>query len=276
MSEVAFLAMDLEKHGHQDLAFVFLNRYLELTGDYEGLIVFRFYQVYRALVRTKVAGLRLAQLAESGAEKENAKCELTGYVALAHRFIADVSPSLILMHGVSGTGKTTVSTEILKVIGAIRIRSDVERKRLFAETLKFKSKAHPDPGLYYSDMIAGTYDRLRDLARTLIQTGFLVVVDATFLRYHQREAFRMLAKELACSLVILDVFAPHPVLAERIKRRSLEGHDASGATVAIMERQHETVEHFTSAEQPHVIRVDSTDPQAIISVMRELKERTEL
>ena len=48
MSEVAFLVMDLETHGRQDLAFVFLNRYLEITGDYEGLRVFRLYQVYRA------------------------------------------------------------------------------------------------------------------------------------------------------------------------------------------------------------------------------------
>jgi uncharacterized protein len=70
LSEAAFLAMDLEKHRRVDLAFVFLNRYLELTGDYEGLVSFRFYQIYRALVRAKVAGLRLAQLEENGMGKK--------------------------------------------------------------------------------------------------------------------------------------------------------------------------------------------------------------
>ena len=279
MSEVAFLVMDLEKHGRKDVAFVFLNRYLELTGDYEGLRVFRVYWVYwvyRALVRAKVAGLRLAQLAESGMEEEKARCELAGYVELAHRFIADTSPTLILMHGVSGTGKTTVSTEILKVISAIRVRSDVERKRLFAKALQPKTKAPQDAGLYHSDMTARTYDLLHDLAKTLIQAGFSVVVDATFLRYHQRESFRMLAKEQACACLIVDVVAPPVVLAERIERRSQEGRDVSDATVDVMRQQQETEESFMQAEQAHVVRMDSTDQQAIISAIKKLKGKTEI
>ena len=273
MSEVAFLVMDLEKHGREDLARMFLNRYLELTGDYEGLRVFRFYEVYRALVRAKVAGLRLAQLEEGGVEEEKAKNELWEYVELAHRFISCASPALILMHGVSGSGKTTVSTEIVKAIGAIRVRSDVERKRLFAETLKPKNEDLHDPGFYHSDMTERTYDRLQDLARILLCAGFSVVVDATFLRQRQREAFRVLANEQTCAWFILDVFAPEAVLAERIERRSQEGRDVSDATVEIMERQQEIEESFTPAEQTHVLRVDSTDPQAIISGIKELKEK---
>jgi aminoglycoside phosphotransferase family enzyme/predicted kinase len=276
MSEVAFLAMDLEKHGREDLALMFLNRYLELTGDYEGLRVFRFYQVYRALVRAKVAGLRLAQLKESGVEEEKAKSELIGYVEFAQRFISCASPSLILMHGVSGTGKTTVSTEIVKAIGAIRVRSDVERKRLFAETLKPKTEDLQDPSLYRSDMTERTYDRLRDLARILLCAGFSVVVDATFLRRRQREAFRVLANEQTCAWFILDVFAPEAVLAERIELRSQEGRDASDATVAIMERQQEIEESFTPAEQAHVISVNSIDPQAILSAIRKVKGKAEI
>ena len=276
MSEVAFLVMDLEKHGHQDLAFVFLNRYLELTGDYRGLRVFRLYQVYRALVRAKVAGLRLAQLAEHGAEEEKAKCDLTGYLELAHRFRARTTPALILMHGVSGTGKTTVSTEILKTIGAIRVRSDVERKRLFAETLASKANVPQEEGLYHSDMTERTYKQLWELARTLLQAGFSVVVDATFLKQHHRKLFRGLAKCQACAWFIVDVFAPEAVLAERIERRSREGHDTSDATVDVMKRQQETEETFSQEEEPHVIRVDSADPQAVISAMKNFKEKFEM
>ncbi|UCH91313.1 MAG: AAA family ATPase [Nitrospirota bacterium] len=276
LSEVAFLVMDLEKHGREDLAFVFLNRYLELTGDYEGLVIFRFYQIYRALVRAKVAGLRLAQLEEDGVEKEKAKNELCEYVELAHRFVSCVPPVLIMMHGVSGTGKTTVSTEIVQAIGAIRVRSDVERKRLFAEISKTKTEDLQDDDLYHLDMTEHTYDRLGELARILLQAGFSVVGDATFLRQHQRGLFSRLAQEQACAWFIVDVFAPEAVLAERIKRRSREGRDASDATVAIMERQQEIDEHFTQAEQLHVIRVDSRDPQSIISAIKELKEKTGL
>jgi predicted kinase len=206
-------------------------------------------------------------------EEEKVTCELTEYVELAHRFIGCASPALILMHGVSGTGKTTVSTEIVKAIGAIRVRSDVERKRLFAESFMPQSQDPQDGGLYHSDMTARTYDRLGDLARTLLQAGFLVVIDATFLRHHQRELFRMLAKEHGCAWFIVDVFAPESVLKERVERRSREGHDASDATVDIMKRQLESTESFTQEEQSHVIRVDSTDKKGIISAMRDLKKK---
>ncbi len=276
MSEVAFLVMDLERHGHQDLAFVFLNRYLELTGDYAGLRVFRLCQVYRALVRAKVAGLRLAQLAEHGAEEEKAKRELTGYLELAHRFIARTIPVLILMHGVSGTGKTAVSTEILKAISAIRVRSDVERKRLFAETLESKDKVTLGAGLYHSDITVRTYDQLRDLARTLLQADFSVVVDATFLQQQQRELFRRLAKEQGCAWFIIDVFAPQSVLMERIEQRSQEGGDASDATVEIMKRQQETKESFTQEELLYVIPVDSRDPKSITLAIEEITRETGL
>jgi len=276
LSEVAFLVMDLEKHGRKDLAYLFLNRYLELTGDYEGLRVFRFYKVYRALVRAKVAGLRVEQLAQGQEEWEHNRDEMLEYIALSSRLLNSPPPFLVMMHGVSGTGKTTVSTEIVKAIGAIRVRSDVERKRLFAETVKSKTHVPQDVGLYHSDMTARTYAQLRDLARTLIQSGVLVIIDATFLRQSQRELFRRLAKEQGCEWVIVDVVAPQAVLAERIELRSREGRDASDATVEIMERQQETDESFTQEEEPNVIRVDSTDPQSIVSLLEKIKEKVRL
>ncbi len=276
MSEVAFLVMDLERHGCRDLAFVFLNRYLELTGDYEGLKVFRLYLVYRAVVRAKVAGLQLAQLAENSVEKERAQSELAGYVELAHRVIVGVSPSLILMHGVSGTGKTTVSREIVKALGAIHTRSDVERKRLFAELLKAKIEEVQYGVLYSSDMTQRTYAQLQNISRILLCAGYSVVVDATFLRFHQREQFRRLAKEQSCALFIMAVFASDSVLAERIERRTREGRDASDATVKVMKRQQESQEPFTNAERPYVISQDSSDPQSIISAIEELKGKVGL
>ena len=220
-----------------------------------------------------MAGLRLAQLAEHGEEDKTIKRELTGYLELAHRFVGEASPALILMHGVSGTGKTTVSTEILKAIGAIRVRSDVERKRLFAGTLESKAKVLQEEGLYHLDMTERTYDKLLDLARILLCAGFSVVVDATFLQHHQRELFRRLAKEQTCAWFIVDVFASQSVLAERIEQRSQVGGDPSDATAEIMKRQQETEKSFIEEEEAHVIKVDSTDPQAIMLVARDLKAR---
>jgi predicted kinase len=123
-------------------------------------------------------------------------------------------------------------------------------------------------------MTVRTYDQLRDIARTLLQAGFSVVVDATFLRQQQRELFRRLAKEQACTWFIVDVSAPQSVLVERIKWRSSEGLDASDATVEIMERQQETEESFTQEELLHVSPVDSRDPQSIISAINEIMRKT--
>ena len=272
MSEVAFLVMDLEKHDHRDLAFLFLNRYLELTGDYEGLRVFRLYLVYRALVRAKVAGLRSVQLVTHDPEEEKTKRELTEYLELAHRLTVRPTPSLILMHGVSGTGKTTVSTEIIKAIDGIRVRSDVERKRLFGEEPRSKEMV-PEAGLYQRDRTVRTYEHLRNLANVLLKAGFSVIVDATFLQRQQRELFKRLAKEQGCHWFVVDVFAPEAVLAERIEHRFREGHDASDATVDIMKRQKETEELLMPEEELYVIRIDSTDPQAMMAAMKKIKEK---
>jgi aminoglycoside phosphotransferase family enzyme/gluconate kinase len=273
MSEVAFLVMDLQKNGRWELAFLFVNRYLEETGDYSGMDVFRFYQVYRALVRAKVAGLRLEQIEKGKGEWERTCQEMVEYIELSYRMIKSSSSFLILMHGVSGTGKTTVSAEVVKILGAIRIRSDVERKRLRSDKENENFAEGPEADLYTSDMTRRTYERLQNMARILLHGGSSVVVDGTFLQRGQREAFLLLAKERSCAFVILDVFAPSAVLTERIERRAQEGRDASDATVAIMERQQKTEESFTQTEQLHVIKVDSTDPQAIVSAISELRTR---
>ncbi len=275
ISEVAFLVMDLESKGRGDLAYWFLNRYLEVTGDYAGMTVFRLYEVYRALVRAKVAGLRLAQVVKGGLEWENVHADMTRYVELAHRLIVSSPPMLILMHGVSGTGKTTVSTEVVKALGAVRVRSDVERKRIHAEKRERVVRQGTTEGLYAPAMTQATYDRLWDLASGMLKAGFSVVVDATFLRFAQRQPFIRLAHEGQFSFVILDVWAPEEILAQRIERRAKQRTDASDATIGVMERQKAMDEPLTEAERSHVIRMDSTDLKSVQSTMRGFIERGE-
>ena len=96
MSEIAFVAMDLDDRGRSDLARRFLNAYLERTGDYAGLGVYRFYYVYRALVRAKVAAMREDQLA-AGRAHDALDTELHGYVDLAARAAAPARPAIAVM-----------------------------------------------------------------------------------------------------------------------------------------------------------------------------------
>ena len=130
LNEVGFLVMDLEARQQPQLAARFLNLYLERTGDYAGLAVLPFYLVYRALVRAKVDGIRARQPGTEKREKDLAEREARRYLALARHYTQPGRPQLVLTRGVSASGKTTLSGTLTENLGAIRLRSDVERKRL--------------------------------------------------------------------------------------------------------------------------------------------------
>lgn len=259
MSEVAFLVMDAIRHKRPDLAYGFLNRYLEITGDYEGIKVLRFYMVYRALVRAKVAGLRLNQLPGEHGDWKDGFNEWEGYVRLAIQLSQSSLVCVMLMHGVSGTGKTTISTHLLRALGAVRIRSDVERRRL-VEAGSGERQVEDA----YTPAITGTvYTRLCRLAEIIVSAGYPVIIDATFLRRGRRRPFIRLAQEHSIPIRILEITAPEAIRMERIERRLRAGSDASEATVPVMRTQMEQDESFDEEERALVISIDSTDDQSV-------------
>ncbi len=127
MNDVAFLTMDLTARGRKDLAGAFLNAYLERTGDYGGVRHLAFYSVYRALVRAMVDSIGAEH---DGTHRREFQHRLRTRVRAAAGYIDRPPPALFVMHGLSGSGKTWLSERIASQLGAIRIRSDVERKRL--------------------------------------------------------------------------------------------------------------------------------------------------
>jgi uncharacterized protein len=248
MSDVAFLVMDLRDRGRLDLAARFLTRYLEITGDYDGLGVLRFYVVYRALVRAKIACLRLAQ---ENADKDRAQslAEYHTYANLAHGEIGAHSVSLAITHGLSGSGKTTRSQSWLEATGAVRVRSDVERKRLHGLHASDRGGSGIGEGLYDAAATDRTYARLAELARAIVRAGYSAIVDATFLEKRHRDLLRQVASDWGVQFVILDCSEPAVVLRERIAKRIDTGGDASDATVAVLERQLSTEEPLTQEER---------------------------
>jgi len=250
INDIAFLLMDLQHRQRPDLAFVFVNAYLQETGDYEGLAVLRFYLAYRAMVMAKVSAIRAAQLGQSASM---AQCE--SYLALAERFETPSRPALIITHGLPGCGKTTVSQLVVEKYQAIRIRSDVERKRLFGLLAHQRSQSEINGGIYSAEATERTYRRLLDLSQLILKSGFTVIVDAAFLMQHERQQFHTLAQQLNVPFIILDIRCDDALLRQRIRQRHSDGTDASEADIAVYDKLKTLDEALNDDEQRYSLAV---------------------
>ena len=261
VADIAFLAMDLEARGRADLAWRFLNAWLEHQGDYAGLQVLPYYRVYRALVRARVAGMRLTQVEGRVGGDEHAASlrELQRYLALALRFTAPPAVELWLAHGFSGAGKSTQSQALIAERGVVRVRADVERKRLFGLAPQASSAAVPG-GIYTAEASQRTHEALAQAARCALDAGFTVLVDATFLNPAMRQRFMALADLAQVPCRILSFEAPLAVLRERVRSRQLAGSDASEASVQVLESQWAAARPLSPAEDALTVHVDTTRP----------------
>lgn len=267
-SDTAFTWMDLWHIGQIGLAHVLLSEWLDVSGDVSAPAVLPFFAVYRALVRAKVAGIRWTQLDASPEQAALALEEVRTYLQLASR-LAGLPPSLpaptlVITHGLSGSGKTWASTRWLAAQAdgrAIRLRSDVERKRLHGLAALATSGSGLNTGLYSAQAHGDTYASLRSRAAELLGQGWRVIVDAAFLRQHERQAFADLARAQGVPFAILACEAPVEVLRERIRARQAAGSDASEATLAVLDQQLGWAEPLTSTE-----RACASSPESFVSV----------
>ena len=256
-SEVAFVTMDLKDRGAPAHAHRFLNGWLEATGDYAMLALLPFYEVYRAMVRAKVAGIRLGQQGLGPEERKHARAQCQQYLRFAEELTASAGqPALLVNHGLSGSGKTTLSQPLVEKLGAVTVRSDVERKRLAGMDALERGNSAPGAGIYGEEMSARTYARLAELCEQVLEAGYVAIADATFLGREYRDTFAALAHRLGVPFAVLHFQAPEAVLRERVAARAAQGNDASDAGVAVLEHQLRTVE--PPGEDEPVIPIDST------------------
>lgn len=264
ISDAAFLVMDLLLRGHSDLAWLFINRYLQHTGDYDGIRLLRFYMSYRAMVRCKVETLRAAQAAAVAAE---ARATAQRYLHFAAGLIAAPARALLITHGLSGSGKSTAARALIAAVPAIWLRSDVERKRLFGFEPGARTGSGIDSGVYTADASQRTYGRLLELARSVLDAGYTVLVDAAFLKHAQRLPFASLAAELRVPFLILDCVAPLEVLRQRIAARSAARNDPSEADLAVLSHQLDTQDPLTPAERDQAITLADTDVSSAVAAL---------
>lgn len=270
-ADTAFLAMDLEDRGLKCLARRFISQYLELTGDYEGLELLNFYKAYRALVRAKVALFSMPADAD-GVQRATTLRTYRNYANLAESYSAIPSRLLAITHGVSAVGKSHVAMRLVEALGAIRVRSDVERKRLFGEQQQ-QSAGQLQAGIYDQDASRATYQRLHELAAIILRAGFPVVLDATYLKLAQRQAAAQVANETGVPFLILDCQAPDAVIASWLAQRQTEANDPSDATLEVVKAQQASREPLSAEELPHCKRVDTQESASMDQLIEQIRQR---
>jgi predicted kinase len=251
MYDVAFTVMDLCARKKLDLANAFLNSYLEYTGDWTGLLLLPLYLSRQAYVRAKVNSFLLDDSQVSQADKAAARKTASEYYRQAYRYTQNQSGSLILMSGLSGSGKSTVARQIALNEGAIVIRSDAVRKHLARIPLDRSGQ----DSLYSAQMTQKTYARLLELGITLAQAGYKVILDAKYDRHALRQEAISRSQANNLPLKIIHCTAPLSVLRDRINQRQ---NDVSDATADLIASQQQNAEAFTIEERAYVTTVDTS------------------
>ncbi|KUJ72224.1 hypothetical protein AVO41_06420 [Thiomicrospira sp. WB1] len=267
INDLAFLMTDLIHRRQWDMKNALLSDYLQTTGDYAGMLFLRFYQAYRALVRAKITLLRRRQLPAESDQHHHLTQTAKDYVRQAEDDAYDVSPpQLILMHGVSGSGKSTVARRLLPFFDAtpaVIISSDIERKRLYGIDPTARVSDTEKTTLYGPEMNRRTYQRLHALVDTLLASGCHVIVDATNLKARFREAFFEQAQTHQARYKVCGIRFKgendQACLKQRLKQRAQANHDPSDADVNIMTGQCAQVETPAAHENAWLFSLSHID-----------------
>ncbi|MBD2460723.1 AAA family ATPase [Oscillatoria sp. FACHB-1407] len=251
MYDIAYIVMDLEARQRSDLSTVFLNTYVEQTGDWEGLQILPLYVNRQSYVRAKVTSFLLDIPTIPDTEKQSASETAALYYRLAWQCVQPRQGRLFLMSGLSGSGKTTTARQLAKQVNGIHIRSDAVRKHLGGIPLQQRG----DDQLYTPEMTEKTYGRLLELGITLAKEGYTVILDAKYDRQNLRQEAIAQARANQLPIQLIHCTAPLEVLSDRLQHRT---GDIADATADLLPKQ--SLEPYSDAEQPFVATVDTTLP----------------
>lgn len=252
--ELAFLATECDYIGASWVEPMLFSLYGKLSGDHPEPVLLDFYKTYRASVRAKVAALRANQL--DGVKRREATEETTAHLQLADRYAAPhYRPLVIVIGGLSGTGKSTLAAVVADAVGAELLRSDVVRGEVFEDVAESPS-AHVNR--YEPQSRQRVYDEMFRRTEECRRQQLSVVVDATFSSAYAVSQFRQIADRLPVRLLFVECWCRPEVARQRIAARLIAGTDASEATPAVFDAQRQSWDPWP--EDLHHCRVDTEQP----------------
>jgi aminoglycoside phosphotransferase family enzyme/predicted kinase len=230
-SEIAFLAMDLDRLGQSNLSDELVRRYVELSNDPDILKLMAFYKCYRATIRLKVEILRSVESGGSGKEQAEALARAHIYLDLAMKYAGEPAKNLVIVCGLSGSGKSTLARQLAGCLGFEVLSSDVERKRLagIAPTTHFPERFRS--GIYSVAFSRRVYEELLVKAEKLLMQGEGVIVDATFRHRSERALAIDVANRLGVNVFFVECRAEPDEIRRRLIERQNRAGEVSDATV---------------------------------------------
>jgi hypothetical protein len=192
---------------------------------------------------------------------------------MAKRQAAARTPVLVVMSGLSGSGKTWLSGQLMAALPAIRIRSDLERKRIFGLSETESSASRIGSGIYTDHANRIVYQCLYDTARVILGAGHSVILDAAFLKSADRATATAVATVCGLPCILLEVTAPADKLRDRIRQRSMQADDASEAGLEVLEHQLATAEPFTDDEKAIAVSCKNMGEVNVESIVGQIRAR---
>jgi hypothetical protein len=257
-SEVAFLAMDLDRHGRADLSLSFVDSYIAFSQDRGLRKLLNFYKCYRAYVRGKVACFKLDDPYISDDERDKAFKDAAGYFDLAYSYTR-LRPILFITTGLVGSGKSALAQALAGRLGLVVISSDVTRKRLASVPETEHRFEEFDAGIYSPGFSIKTYDAMFGQAKGILNEGGSVIIDASFIKSAERLRAKRLAEETGARFFILECTLDEELTRQRLAQR-LEQGSVSDGRWEIYQAQKERLEPVVEIPPGNRVIIDSSLP----------------
>ncbi len=249
-SDIAFLLMDLDFNGFPAISDYLTDKYAQFAGDAGCLPLLPFYKSYRAFVRGKVKSFALDEPEAPPEMKAAAKIKAGEYFLLSASYLTNCRPpTLIITFGLSGSGKSFVSSHLQQRLNISRLLSDVVRKQLYNNDTTHDDLDIFTNQVYTSSARDSVYSAIFQQADNLLAEGKSVILDATFGSYSHREAARNIARRRDARFVIVECTASDSTIRERLAQRSELKDDPSDAGWDVYLKQKNSFDYLRETER---------------------------